>query len=200
VAFHEAGHALVATAVPTADPVHKISIIPRGIAALGYTLQLPTEDRYLLTRSELLDRLAILLGGRVAEELTFGEVSTGAQNDLQRAADIARRMVKEYGMSERLGAVAFEPERRPLFLPAGDGLGLGGKAYSEETAREIDLEVKGIVDETEARVREILTQGNGHLTAIAKRLLEKEVLEGEELRQLLANCRTVGEAGASRAI
>jgi len=119
VAYHEAGHALVAASVPSADPVHKISIIPRGIAALGYTLQLPTEDRYLLTRSELLDRLAVMLGGRAAEALTFGEVSTGAQNDLQRAADTARRMVKEYGMSERLGALAFEPERRSLFLPAG---------------------------------------------------------------------------------
>ncbi|HWU39250.1 MAG TPA: ATP-dependent zinc metalloprotease FtsH, partial [Candidatus Acidoferrum sp.] len=125
VAYHEAGHALVAASVPSGDPVHKISIIPRGIAALGYTLQLPTEDRYLLTRSELLDRLAIMLGGRTAEALTFGEVSTGAQNDLQRAADTARRMVKEYGMSPRLGAVAFEPERRPLFLPGGDGLGNG---------------------------------------------------------------------------
>jgi cell division protease FtsH len=189
VATHEAGHALVAASVPTGDSVHKISIIPRGIAALGYTLQLPTEDRYLLTRSELLDRLAILLGGRAAEQLTFGEVSTGAQNDLQRAADIARRMVKEYGMSERLGAVAFEPERRPLFLPAGDGLGLGGKAYSEETAREIDVEVKRIVDEMEARVQEILTRRDGDLKAIARRLLEKEVLEGQELRQLLGDSK-----------
>ncbi|HWT77408.1 MAG TPA: AAA family ATPase, partial [Candidatus Methylomirabilis sp.] len=153
VAYHEAGHALVAASVPSGDPVHKISIIPRGIAALGYTLQLPTEDRYLLTRSELLDRLAIMLGGRTAEALTFGEVSTGAQNDLQRAADTARRMVKEYGMSPRLGAVAFEPERRPLFLPGGDGLG-NGKPYSEATAREIDEEVKRIVDETEARARD----------------------------------------------
>jgi cell division protease FtsH len=193
VAYHETGHALVAASVPSGDPVHKISIIPRGIAALGYTLQLPTEDRYLLTRSELLDRLAVLLGGRVAEQITFGEVSTGAQNDLQRAADIARRMVKEYGMSERLGALAFEPERRPLFLPAGDGL-TGGKAYSEETAREIDIEVKRIVDETEGRVRTILTQGNGHLRALAQRLLEKEVLEGEELRQLLAGGNAVGAA------
>jgi len=187
VAYHEAGHALVAASVPTADPVHKISIIPRGIAALGYTLQLPTEDRYLLTRSELLDRLAVLLGGRAAEQITFGEVSTGAQNDLQRAADIARRMVKEYGMSEGLGAVAFEPERRPLFLPGGDGLGLGGKAYSEETAREIDVEVKRIVDETERRAREILTRRDGDLEALAQRLLEKEVLEGQELRQLLGD-------------
>ena len=193
VATHEAGHALVAASVPSADPVHKISIIPRGIAALGYTLQLPTEDRYLLTRSELLDRLAVLLGGRTAEALIFGEVSTGAQNDLQRAADIARRMVKEYGMSERLGALAFEPERRPLFLPGGDGFS-GGKPYSEETAREIDQEVKRIVDATEARVRNLLTQGNGHLQAIAQRLLEKEVLEGEELRQLLGERRPVEEA------
>jgi cell division protease FtsH len=191
VAHHEAGHALVAASVPTADPVHKISIIPRGIAALGYTLQLPTEDRYLLTRSELLDRLAVLLGGRAAEQLTYGEVSTGAQNDLQRAADIARRMVKEYGMSERLGAVAFEPERRPIFLPAGDGLG-GGKGYSEETAREIDIEIKRIVDETESRVREILTRRDGDLKTIAQRLLDKEVLEGEELRELLGNREPAG--------
>ena len=197
VAHHEAGHALVAASVPTADPVHKISIIPRGIAALGYTLQLPTGDRYLLTRSELLDRLAVLLGGRAAEQLTYGEVSTGAQNDLQRAADIARRMVKEYGMSERLGAVAFEPERRPIFLPGGDGLG-GGRAYSEETAREIDVEVKRIVDETETRVKDLLTKRDRDLKAIAQRLLEKEVLEGEELRQLLGNRTLAGEGNLAR--
>jgi cell division protease FtsH len=191
VAHHEAGHALVAASVPTGDPVHKISIIPRGIAALGYTLQLPTGDRYLLTRSELLDRLAVLLGGRAAEQLTYGEVSTGAQNDLQRAADIARRMVKEYGMSERLGAVAFEPERRPLFLPGGDGLG-GGRAYSEETAREIDMEVKRIVDETETRVKDLLSKRDRDLKAIAQRLLEKEVLEGEELRKLLGDRKMAG--------
>jgi cell division protease FtsH len=190
VAYHEAGHALVASSVPSADPVHKISIIPRGIAALGYTLQLPTEDRYLLTRSELLDRLAVLLGGRTAEALTFGEVSTGAQNDLQRAADIARRMVKEYGMSPRLGALAFEPERRPLYLSAGDGLS-GGKPYSEETAREIDEEIKRIVDETDSRVRDILTKRDGDLKAIAQRLLDKEVLEGDELQALLGDHKTL---------
>ncbi len=197
VAHHEAGHALVAASVPTGDPVHKISIIPRGIAALGYTLQLPTEDRYLLTRSELLDRLAVLLGGRAAEQLTYGEVSTGAQNDLQRAADIARRMVKEYGMSERLGAVAFEPDRRPIFLPGGDGLG-GGRAYSEETAREIDVEVKRIVDETEMRVKDLLTKRDRDLKAIAQRLLEKEVLEGEELRQLLGKRTLAGKENLAR--
>ncbi len=197
VAYHEAGHALVAASVPTGDAVHKISIIPRGIAALGYTLQLPTEDRYLLTRSELLDRLAVFLGGRAAEQLTYGEVSTGAQNDLQRAADIARRMVKEYGMSDRLGAVAFEPERRPIFLPGGDGLG-GGRAYSEETAREIDVEVKRIVDETETRVKDLLTKRDRDLKAIAQRLLEKEVLEGEELRQLLGKRKLAGEENLAR--
>ncbi len=197
VAYHEAGHALVAASVPTGDAVHKISIIPRGIAALGYTLQLPTEDRYLLTRSELLDRLAVFLGGRAAEQLTYGEVSTGAQNDLQRAADIARRMVKEYGMSDRLGAVAFEPERRPIFLPGGDGLG-GGRAYSEETAREIDVEVKRIVDETETRVKDLLTKRDRDLKAIAQRLLEKEVLEGEELRQLLGKRTLAGEENLAR--
>jgi cell division protease FtsH len=186
VAYHEAGHALVAASVPSGDPVHKIYIIPRGIAALGYTLQLPTEDRYLLTRSELLDRLAVLLGGRSAEALIYGEVSTGAQNDLQRAADIARRMVTEYGMSDRLGAVAFESERRPLFLPAGNGVsGLGGKDYSEETAREIDQEIKRIVDESEGRVRQLLARERERLSAVAERLLVKEVLEGEELRALL---------------
>jgi cell division protease FtsH len=190
VAYHEGGHALVASAMPSADPVHKISIIPRGIAALGYTLQLPTEDRYLLTRSELLDRLAVLLGGRGAESVTFGEVSTGAQNDLQRAADIARRMVKEYGMSERLGAVAYEPERRPLFLPGGNGLS-GGIQYSEATAREIDEEVKRILDETDARVQDVLTKRKSQLEALAQRLLQKEVLEGDELRALLNGRRAV---------
>jgi cell division protease FtsH len=189
VATHEAGHALVAAAVPTADPVHKISIIPRGIAALGYTLQLPTEDRYLLTRSELLDRLAVLLGGRGAEELAFGEVSTGAQNDLARAADMARRMVTEYGMSERLGAVAYEQARPPVFLPAGDGFG-AGRPYSEATAREIDEEVRRLIEGGATRVRGLLSTRAGALQALAKRLLEKEVLEGEELEQLLGERET----------
>jgi len=189
VATHEAGHALVAASVPTADPVHKISIIPRGIAALGYTLQLPTEDRYLLTRSELLDRLAVLLGGRVAEELAFGEVSTGAQNDLQRAADMARRMVKEYGMSDKLGAVAFEPERHPLFLQAGDIFGTS-RPYSEETARQIDEEVRRLIEEAHTRVRGVLAKREADLHAVAQRLLEKEVLEGEELQELLKGRET----------
>lgn len=182
VAYHESGHALVAASLPNADPVHRISIIPRGIAALGYTLQLPTEERYLMTRSELLDKLAVLFGGRVAEELVFEEISTGAHNDLERAADIARRMVVEYGMSPKFGPLAFEAKRGPMFL---DGNFSQAKDYSEETAREIDQEVSRIVQETYVRVRDILTKRRDDLERLARRLLEKEVVEGEELRELL---------------
>lgn len=182
VAYHEAGHALVAASAPNADPVHRISIIPRGIAALGYTLQLPTEDRYLLTRPELLDKLAVLFGGRAAEEAIFGDVSTGGHNDLQRAADIARRMVVEYGMSQKFGPLAFESKRGSVFL---DGTAGGAKDYSEETAREIDQEVARITQETYDRVREIITRRRDDLERIARRLLEIEVLEGDELQRLL---------------
>jgi cell division protease FtsH len=140
VAFHESGHAIVAESVEHADPVHKISIIPRGIAALGYTQQLPTEDRYLLTRSELIDRLAVLLGGRVAEELVFDEISTGAQNDLQRASDIARAMVTEYGMSDRLGLVSYERPRQAMFLPESFS---SGKNYSEAKAAKLMKRSRG---------------------------------------------------------
>jgi len=182
VAFHESGHAIVASFLPNADPVRRISIIPRGIAALGYTLQLPTEDRYLMTRSELLDRLAVLLGGRVAEELTFGEISTGAHNDLQRATDIATSMVKEFGMSDRLGYVTFEKEKKSLFFPAAFG---SGRDYSEETARQIDAEVKKIVDDTYARVKELLTSKKENVNELARLLLEKEVVEEEDLKKIL---------------
>ncbi len=154
IAYHESGHAIVAESVDHAEPVHKISIIPRGIAALGYTQQQPTEDRYLMTRTELLDRLAVLLGGRVAEELVFGEISTGAQNDLQRATEIARSMVAEYGMSERLGLVSYERERRPMFLPESF---TPSKTYSEEKAAQIDEEVSRVVEEAHQRVRQILS-------------------------------------------
>lgn len=182
VAYHEAGHALVAASSPHADPVHRISIIPRGIAALGYTLQLPTEDRYLVTRAELLDKLAVLFGGRAAEELIFQEISTGGHNDLQRAADIARRMVVEYGMSAKFGPLAFDTKRGPVFL---DGTAAGAKEYSEETARDIDEEVARITRETYARVQEILARRRDDLERLARRLLETEVLEGQELKQLL---------------
>jgi cell division protease FtsH len=182
VAFHESGHAIVASLVPNADPVRRISIVPRGISALGYTLQLPTEDRYLMTRTELLDRLAVLLGGRIAEEIVLGEISTGAHNDLQRATAIATSMVKEYGMSEKLGYVTFEKEKGPLFLPSSF---VTSKEYSEETAREIDAEVKRIVDETYGRAKEILTSRRGQLQGLARLLLEKEVVEEADLKKIL---------------
>jgi cell division protease FtsH len=184
VAYHELGHALVALSVPNADPVQKVSIIPRGIAALGYTLQRPTEDRYLMTKSELIDKLTTLLGGRVAEELAFDEISTGAQNDLVKATDIARSMVKEFGMSESMGLVAFERNRQSLYLqfpqfPAS-------QEYSEKTSREIDAEIKKIVDEAHTRARKILTKKKKILDKVAKILLEKEVIGGEELKQLVS--------------
>src|SRR2546422_16369 len=182
VAHHEMGHALVATSVAHADPVHKVTIIPRGIAALGMTYQLPTEERFLMTRSELEDRIAVLLGGRVAEELVYGEVSTGAHNDLERATEIARLMVTKYGMSERVGLATFG-DRTPLFLK---GTGMGERDYSEETARTIDAEVRAILDQTHDRVRGILTAKKAVLVAAAQELKRLETLEGEPLRRALA--------------
>jgi cell division protease FtsH len=182
VAFHESGHAIVASLLPNADPVRRISIVPRGISALGYTLQLPTEDRYLMTKTELLDRLAVLLGGRVAEEIIFGEISTGAHNDLQRATDIATSMVKEFGMSEKLGYVTFEKEKKPLFLPSSL---FPTREYSEDTAKQIDEEVKKIVDETYLRVKEILTGKKDKMEELARLLLEKEVVEEVDLKKIL---------------
>jgi cell division protease FtsH len=182
VAYHEAGHAIVASLLPNADPVRRISIIPRGISALGYTLQLPTEDRYLMTKSELLDRLAVLLGGRVAEEIVFGEISTGAHNDLQRASDIATSMVKEFGMSEKLGYVTFEKEKKPLFLPSSL---ISSREYSEDTARQIDEEVKTIVDQAYQKVKKILTTQRDKLEELARLLLDKEVVEEEDLKKIL---------------
>lgn len=183
IAYHESGHALVAESVPGADKVHRISIIPRGISALGYTLQLPTEDRYLLTQSELLDRLAVLLGGRVAEELTFKEVSTGAQNDLERATDIAMSMVREYGMSEKIGPMTFSNGRRPQFIDLGYR---AGRELSEEVSKEIDQEIKKIIFDAHVRVRGILETNKNRLEILAKLLLEKEVVEGNELREIMS--------------
>jgi cell division protease FtsH len=182
VAYHESGHALVAELVPGADPVAKISIIPRGIAALGYTQQLPTEDRYLMTRSELLGRIYVLLGGRVAEEMVFGDISTGAQNDLQRATEIARTMVTQFGMSEKLGLVALEGPRTPLFLPIPMQ---SAKEYSDETARVIDAEVKQILERAHDKVREILASHRPALEELASLLLKKEVVERPELQAIL---------------
>jgi cell division protease FtsH len=182
VAYHESGHALVAELVPGADPVSKISIIPRGIAALGYTQQLPTEDRYLLTRSELLGRIYVLLGGRVAEEMIFGDISTGAQNDLQRATEIARTMVTQFGMSDKLGLVALEGPRTPLFLPIPMQ---SPKEYSDETARIIDAEVKQILEQAHDKVRDILASYRPALEELASLLLKKEVVERPELQAIL---------------
>jgi cell division protease FtsH len=183
VAFHESGHAIVAESVEHADPVHKISIIPRGIAALGYTQQQPTEDRYLMTRSELLDRLAVLLGGRVAEELVFKEISTGAQNDLQRATDIARSMVTEYGMSDRLGLVSYECARQSMFLPESFA---SAKTYSEAKAAQIDEEVARFVEEAHQRVHKILSERRNVLDDLAHLLSQKESVQGEELRKMMS--------------
>jgi len=182
------GHALVATSVAHADPVHKVTIIPRGIAALGMTYQLPTEERFLMTRSELDDRIAVLLGGRVAEELVYGEISTGAHNDLERASEIARLMVTKYGMSERLGLATYG-EHTPLFLK-GSGMG-GERDYSEETARAIDEEVRAILERTHDRVRGILTTKKAILVAAAQELKRTETLEGERLRRALAGDSTM---------
>jgi cell division protease FtsH len=189
VAYHESGHALAAMSLPTADPVNKITIIPRGIAALGYTQQLPTEDRYLMTREELLDRLCVLLGGRAAEELIFTDISTGAQNDLQRATDTARSMVTEYGMSEKLGLVTYAREKRPLYLDTGL---TPVKEYSEETAREIDVEVSRLIAEAHDRVKKILTERREHLEILSQTLLEKETIMGGELQRLL-EAKPVGQ-------
>ncbi|HHT9129398.1 MAG TPA: ATP-dependent zinc metalloprotease FtsH [Candidatus Brocadiaceae bacterium] len=183
IAYHESGHALVAESVPGADKVHRISIIPRGISALGYTLQLPTEDRYLLTKSELLDRLAVLLGGRVAEEIKFNEVSTGAQNDLERATDIAMSMVREYGMSEKMGPMTFQDGRKPQFLDLGFRK---SRELSEEVSKDIDGEVKKIIFDTHSRVKSILEENKDRLEILAKLLLEKEVIEGAELRKIIS--------------
>jgi cell division protease FtsH len=172
----------LAELVPGADPVSKISIIPRGIAALGYTTQLPTEDRYLMTRSELLARIDVLLGGRVAEEIVFGDVSTGAQNDLQRATEIARTMVTQFGMSEKLGLASLEGPRRATFLMVPTQ---SPKEYSEETARLIDAEVKQILSEAHIKARDILSAHRPALEELAKLLLEKEVVDRPALQAIL---------------
>src|SRR5918999_1376756 len=182
VAFHEMGHALVALSVPNADPVHRVTIIPRGAAALGMTMQRPLEDRYLMTEPELADRLAILLGGRTAEEIAFEQISTGAQNDLERATEIARAMVVEYGMSERLGPLSFG---RDGFRGADGRMLFPGerREMSDETAKLVDEEVARIVNEAHDRARTILDERKDLLDRLARLLMEREVLEGKELRE-----------------
>ena len=180
VAHHEAGHALVAASLPNTDPVHKISIIPRSIGALGFTQQQPTEDRYLISREELKSRLVVLLGGRTAEEIIFGEVTTGASDDLSRATQMARAMVTRFGMSEKLGLRAYDEEKNPY-------LGITQRGdYGDGTADLIDAEVAQILNQAHERAREILTRRKDRLVEIAKRLLDVEHLEGEDLDALLA--------------
>ncbi len=180
------GHALVALSLPGTDPVQKISIIPRGIAALGYTLQVPTEDRFLMKRTELLNKIASLLGGRAAEQIIFGDVSTGAHNDLARATDIAKSMIKQYGMSEKLGQVYFASEKRQQFLDraiqeSGD--------YSNATAEAIDAEIRAIISGEYARALEILKSKRSLLEKGAQLLLEKEKIEASELQALVEGGR-----------
>ncbi|MCS6817854.1 MAG: ATP-dependent zinc metalloprotease FtsH [Blastocatellia bacterium] len=189
VAYHEVGHALCALSVPHADPVHKVTIIPRTIGALGATLQLPTEDRYLLTKPQLEDRLVVLLGGRAAEELSFGNVSTGAHNDLEQATEIARQMVMRFGMSERLGPLTYGRPWTSQFLQGSVPLG-EERNFSEQTARLIDEEVQRVVTEAYERARAILRQKQAALHHVARELIKRETLDREELEQLVRESMT----------
>jgi cell division protease FtsH len=187
VAHHEAGHALVALTVPHADPVHRVTIIPRTIGALGATLQLPTEDRYLLTRAELRDRICVMMGGRAAEELSFGEVSTGAQNDLERATETARQMVCRFGMSVALGARTYGVAMESPMLPVGRAM--EERNYSDDTAQAIDAEVRAIIEAERLRATRLLEGRRAALEAVADRLLTVETLERAELEQLARPAR-----------
>ncbi len=182
VACHEAGHTLVAELVPGCEPVHKVSIIPRGIGALGYTLQLPEKEKFLSTKNELLDQIAVLLGGRIAEEIVFGDVSTGAQNDIERSSELVRNMVCSYGMSGKLGALSFGKKNRAVFLGTEFS---EEKNYSEETARQIDAEVMKIIKDSYKRVSSIVAENRQKLDALAALLEQKEVLSGEEVKAVL---------------
>ena len=187
VAYHETGHALVGLVVPGAGPVQKITIVPRGVAALGYTLNVPTEERFLMRKSELLDKIAMSLGGRVAEEIIFRDVSTGAHNDLSKATEIARTMVTQYGMDETLGHIYLESDGRSPYLNA-PGMP-EEKRYSEETSRKIDAAVQKILDEQYARAKKIITEHRLVLEEGAQLLLEKEKIEGKDLKAILQKAR-----------
>jgi len=183
VAHHEGGHALVAKMLNNTDPVHKISIIPRG-GALGYVLQLPEEDRYLMTKSELLDKVTVMLGGRVAEQIIFQEISTGAQNDLDRATDLVRKIICEYGMSEKLGPITFGKGQGEVFLGRDFSR---ARNYSEEIAYDIDKELKQIIEDCYRKAETILTEGRSKLEKIADILLTQETIEADELEEILKN-------------
>jgi cell division protease FtsH len=193
VAYHESGHALVALSVDHANPVHRVTIIPRSIGALGVTLQLPTEDRYLVTKEDLLDRICVLFGGRVAEELVCGDISTGAHDDLARATETARQMVTRLGMSEKLGAMTFGRQQSSRFL---EGMGMEERTYSEETARAIDAEVRSILQDQHRRATSILTEKRDVLERMTRRLLEVETLDRREIDAIVGAPQSVGVAAA----
>jgi cell division protease FtsH len=184
VAHHEMGHALVATALPGTDPVHKVSILPRGIGALGYTIQRPTEDRYLMTRAELENKMAVLLGGRAAEHLVFEHLSTGAADDLAKATDIAMTMITRYAMVPELGNMTYDTEQQGL---VGPGMPSPRRTYSEQTAREIDCAARAIVDQAFRHAREVLERNRHTLQAAAGALFEKETVTEAELAALFAD-------------
>jgi len=188
VAYHEIGHALVACTMPHVDPVHKVSIIPRGLGALGYTMQRPEEDRQLITRTELQNRIAVLLGGIAAEEIVYNENSTGASNDLQRATDLARRMVTEFGMSPKLGRVHYSEMTRSPFL--GNMQQSGEHAHSEETIREIDLEIRRMIDFAYDTVFEILMHRREVMEHLTRELLEREVMDAKQIQDILVQYKT----------
>ncbi|OSI23700.1 ATP-dependent zinc metalloprotease FtsH [Bradyrhizobium canariense] len=185
VAYHEMGHALVALSLPGVDPVHKISIIPRGVGALGYTIQRPIEDRFLMTKEELENKMAVLLGGRAAELIVFGHLSTGAADDLRRVTDIARSMVTRYGMSEKLGSVAYERDPGNFLASADRPYPVRERDYAEETAAAVDREVKDIVDRVLQRTEGLLTTRRSILDRAARKLLEKETLEQSDIDELV---------------
>jgi cell division protease FtsH len=187
VAYHESGHALVAEALPTTDPVRKVTIVPHGMAALGHTQQLPLQERYLYTREELLDRIAVMLGGRAAEEVVFQDTSTGAQDDLQRASEMARRMITEFGMSELLGPYAVEHGRQPQFLKGYESAAQG---YSEVTAQRIDHEAQATVEQMYQRACQILEEHRTTLETLAQYLLAHEVIDQQTLAALTGALRT----------
>ncbi len=183
IAYHEAGHAMVAKLLPGADPVHKVSIIPRG-PALGYTLQLPTEDKYITSKSEILTKLTVLLSGRATEQIIFNEITTGAQNDLVKATEIAQKMVCEYGMSDVLGPLTLRKKEEETFL--GRDIIQRERMYSEKTAELIDSEVRKIVEECEARAKTLIKENRQKLELLVEKLLEKEILDGEEVNNIFA--------------
>ncbi|MGE0420005.1 MAG: cell division protein FtsH, partial [Acetobacteraceae bacterium] len=193
VAYHEMGHALVAMALPGSDPVHKVSIIPRGVGALGYTIQRPTEDRFLMTREELENKMAVLLGGRSAELIVYGHLSTGAADDLRRVTDIARSMVTRYGMSQRLGSVAYERDQRTFLGNGGAPMFGQDKEFGEAAGDAIDEEVRQIVQNALDRTVALLSERRDLLEHTARRLLEQETLDEHELAAMVGAAPRVTE-------